>query len=85
MYAKQSTIFSGSWNASYGGLKDFQVAVILLETSGNPNLAPKGSIRVLGDGDGLAKDTAWIGSKRVALEDDIQVSAEDAFSMFRVR
>ena len=85
MYAKQATIFSGSWNESYGGLKDFQVAVILITTSGNPNLAPKGSIRVLGDGDGLAKDTAWISSKRAAFEEDIQVSAEEAFSMFRVR
>ena len=66
-------------------MKDFQVAVILITTSGNPNLAPKGSIRVLGDGDGLAKDTAWISSKRAAFEEDIQVSAEEAFSMFRVR
>lgn len=84
MYAKQSTIFSGKWDESYGGLKDFQVAVILLETSGNPNLAPVNSFRVLGDGDGLAQDTAWIGSKRAAFE-DMTVSHEDAFSMFRVR
>ena len=84
MYAKQSTVFSGKWEESYGGLRDFQVAVILLETSGNPNLAPAGSFRVLGDGDGLAQDTAWIGSKRASF-DDIKVSHEDAFSMFRVK
>lgn len=84
MYAKQSTVFSGKWNESYGGLRDFQVAVILLETSGNPNLAPAGSFRVLGDGDGLAQDTTWIGSKRASM-DDMTISHEDAFSMFRVR
>lgn len=83
MYAKQSTVFSGKWNESYGGLKDFQVAVILLETSGNPNLAPVNSFRVLGDGDGLAQDTVWI--RRNAFHDNLRVSAEDAFSMFRVR
>lgn len=84
MYALQSTIFSGKWNEAYGGLKDFQVAVILLENSGNPYLAPVNSFRVLGDGDGLAQDTAWIGSKRAAFE-GMTVSHEDAFSMFRVR
>ncbi len=84
MYAKQSTVFSGKWNASYGGLKDFQVAVILLETSGNPNLAPEGSFRVLGDGDGLAQDTAWFGSKRAAVE-NVVVTDDDPFSMFRVK
>lgn len=85
MYAKQSTVFSGKWDESYGGLKDFQVAVILLETSGNPDLAPAGSFRILGDGDGLAKDTAWLGSKRTMASKDVTVSHEDAFSMFRVR
>lgn len=84
MYAKQSTIFSGKWNESYGGLKDFQVAVVLLETSGNPNLAPAGSFRVLGDGDGLAVDTTWMGSKRGSF-DMSEISAEDAFRMFRVK
>lgn len=84
MYAKQSTIFSGRWDASYGGLKDFQVAVILTETSGNPNLAPVGSFRVLGDGDGLAVDTAWIGSRR-GVDNGRIITDEDAFRMFRVK
>ena len=84
MYAKQSTIFSGKWNESYGGLKDFQVAVILTETSNNPNLAPKGSFRVLGDSDGLAINHTWIEGKSADSE-EVQVSAEDAFSLFRVR
>ena len=83
LYAKQSTIFSGKWNASYGGLKDFQVAVILLETSNNPNLATPGSFRVLGDGDGLAQDTAWMAKS--VFDNTITVTDEDAFSMFRVK
>lgn len=84
MFAQQSTVFSGKWAADYGGLRDFQVAVILLETSGNPNLAPPGSYRVLGDGDGLAEDTAWMASKRSISNEKI-MTAEDAFSMFRVK
>ncbi len=83
MYAKQSTIFSGKWNESYGGIRDFQVAVILLETSGNPNLLPANSFRIIGDGDGLARDTAWLGTKFTT--DDIQIYNDDAFSMFRKR
>ena len=83
MYALQSTIFSGKWNESYGGLRDFQVAVILLENSGNPNLAPKNSYRVLGDGDGLAQDTAWMAKS--SFNHDVKVSDEDAFRMFRVK
>lgn len=84
MYALQSTIFSGKWNESYGGLKDFQVAVILLETSGNPNLAPVNSYRVLGDYDGLAQDTNWM-AKKSMIHNDVKVSDEDAFRMFRVK
>ena len=84
LYAKQSTIFSGRWDESYGGLRDFQVAVVLLETSGNSHLAPVNSFRVLGDGDGLAEDTLWIPEKK-ALSEDLEVSAEDAFRMFRVK
>lgn len=82
MYAKQSTIFSGRWDDSYGGLKDFQVAVILLETSGNPNLDPVNSYRVLGDYDGLARDTAWMSGKAYR-NDDIKMVDENAFRMFR--
>lgn len=84
MYALQSTIFSGKWNDSYHGLKDFQVAVILLETSGNPNLAPEGSYRVLGDFDSLAQDTNWM-AKKSLFNNDVKVSDEDAFRMFRVK
>lgn len=84
MYAKQSTIFSGNWNESLGGLGNFEVAVILLETSGNPNLGPRGSYRILGDGDGLAQDTAWLDDKR-AFADEVTVTDEDLFGMFRVK
>ena len=82
LYAKQSTIFSGNWTESLGGLGDFQVAVLLLETSGNPNLEPVNTYRILGDGDGLAEDEAWL-YKRALISDEVTVSAEDAFRMFR--
>lgn len=82
LYAKQSTIFSGNWTESLGGLGDFQVAVLLLETSGNPNLEPVNTYRILGDGDGLAEDSAWL-YKRALISDEVTVSAEDAFRMFR--
>ena len=82
MYAKQSTIFSGRWDESYGGLKDFQVAVILLETSGNPNLDPVNSYRVLGDFDGLARDTTWMQTKAFK-NSDIKVDDRNAFRLFR--
>lgn len=85
MFARQSTIFSGKWNTNYGGLKDFQVAVVLLETSGNPNLAPENSFRVLGDEDGLAQDTAWLDGKSGMFGGIKEVSAEDAFRMFRIK
>ena len=84
MYAKQATIFSGTWDESLGGLGDFQVAVLLLETSGNTHLAPVNSFRVLGDIDGLARDTTWFSHKK-DFNTDIEISAEDAFSMFRVK
>lgn len=84
MYALQSTIFSGKWNEAYGGLKDFQVAVILLENSGNPYLAPNGSYRVLGDFDGLAQNTNRM-AKKSSFNNDVKVSDEDLFRMFRVK
>lgn len=84
LYALQSTIFSGKWNQSYGGLKDFQVAVVLLETSGNPNLAPVNSFRILGDGDGLAADTAWLYGK-APVSGSVTPTDFDPFQMFRVK
>lgn len=81
-YALQSTIFSGRWNESYEGLKDFQVAVILLENSGNPNLDPVNSYRVLGDFDGLARNTHWM-DKKAVMNNDVKVDDYDAFWMFR--
>lgn len=84
MYAKFSTIFSGKWNSAYGGIKDFQVAVILLETSGNPELDPVNSYRILGDYDGLAKNDAWM--KKGAMPDRSgKLAEDDAFFMFRKR
>lgn len=83
VYLKMSTIFSGRWDESYGGLKDFQVAVIMLENSGDYTVAPAGSIRVLGDSDGLAQDTAWMSGKHESFNNEISV--EDPFSIFRIR
>lgn len=83
VYLKMSTIFSGRWDASYGGLKDFQVAVVMLENSGDTLVAPVGSIRVLGDGDGLAQDTAWMNGKNESFNTEITVG--DPFSIFRIR
>lgn len=63
MYAKQSTIFSGTWDAANNAINDFKVVVILLETSGNPNLAPVNTYRVIGDGDGVSEYNPWMDSK----------------------
>lgn len=83
-FATQSTIFSAKWDPSYRGLKDFSVAVILTETSDNPSLAPKGSFRILGDEDGLARDTNWM-AKKALFDNGMKVSDDDAFSMFRIK
>lgn len=83
-YLKMSTIFSGRWDESYGGLKDFQVAVVMLENSGDTAVAPAGSIRILGDGDGLAVDTIW--NPNLRSMDAAKVQPEqDPFYMFRKR
>lgn len=83
LYACYSTIFSGKWTSSYNGIKDFQVAVILLETSGNPYLAPKNTFRVLGDGDGLAEYNQWM--DKAESFDNTKMTDEDLFRMFRVK
>lgn len=84
MYAKQATIFSGKWTENLGGLGDFKVAVVLLVTSGNPNLEPVNTFRVLGDADGLAENNPWLGGKRADFGTE-KMSNEDAFRMFRVK
>lgn len=80
LYAKQSTIISGRWNETYGGVVDYQVAVILLENSGNPNLAPVNSYRIIGDGDGLSIDTTWMDK---SFYDNVTVSDIDLFKLFK--
>jgi hypothetical protein len=60
-YAQQSFIFSGK--KTNAGLDDFHVAVILLETSGHPNMFPVNSYRVLKDYDGLAENNYWLSGK----------------------
>lgn len=56
-YAQQSFLFSGKKTPA--GLENFHAAVILLETSGHPNLPPKNTFRVLKDHDGMAYSENW--------------------------
>ena len=63
-YAQQSFIFSGKKTDS--GLEDFHTAVVLLETSGNPNMFAKHSFRVLKDYDGLAEKNNWLSGRSEA-------------------
>lgn len=84
LYAKQSTIFSGRWNDSLGGIENFQTAIVLLETSGNDSLAPVNSFRVLGDGDGFSEYTEWMNGKCGDFGTK-EMSDEAAFRMFRIK
>lgn len=61
-YAQQSFLFSGKKTDQ--GLEDFHSAVILLETSGHPNLPPKNTFRVLKDYDGIAYTNEWLRGNR---------------------
>ncbi len=60
-YAQQAFIFSGK--KTNDGIEDFHTAVVMLETSGHPELPEKNSYRVLKDEDGLAENNNWL-SKR---------------------
>lgn len=82
MYAKQSTIFSGTWDATNNAINDLKVVVILLETSGNPNLAPVNSYRILSDGDGVSEYNPWMYKDSVSA---IKLSNEELFGLFQVR
>lgn len=77
-YAQQSFIFSGK--KTDAGLEDFHTAVVLLETSGNPDLQPKHSYRVLKDEDGLAENNNWMSKGRS--EKRKLFSDEDLFKMW---
>ena len=63
-YAQQSFIFSGKKTSA--GIEDFHTAVVLLETSGNPNMYAKHSFRVLKDYDGLAEKNNWLSGRSEA-------------------
>lgn len=80
MYAKQSTIFSGTWDKE-AGIRDFKIAVVLVETSDNPNLEPCNSYRILGDSDGLAEIDNWMGKSSESNSCDNR----NAFNLFRKR
>lgn len=77
-YAQQSFIFSGK--KIKGGIEKYHSAVVLLETSGNPEMLPKNSYRVFKDYDGLAEAEDWMSKGRaatVAKDND-----EDLFKMW---
>ncbi|MCQ2318756.1 MAG: hypothetical protein MJZ90_07560 [Bacteroidales bacterium] len=61
IYLKQSTIFSGTLTPE--GLKDFKVAVIMVENDGDEEFYEKNSFRILGDFDGMAENNNWMGKK----------------------
>ena len=63
MYAKQSVIFSGTWDVANNAINDFKVVTILLATGGNPNLGPVNSYCIFGDGDGVSEYNPWMDSK----------------------
>lgn len=60
-YLKQSTIFSGTLTSE--GLKNFRVAVIMVENDGDNDFPEKNSFRILGDFDGMAENNNWMGKK----------------------
>lgn len=78
-YAQQAFIFSGK--KTDAGLEDFHTAVVLLETSGNPDLQPKNSYRILKDEDGLAEENNWL-SKRGTTKGKSLAKDEDLFKMW---
>ena len=63
MYAKQSVIFSGTWDVANNAINDFKVVTILLATGGNPNLGSVNSYCIFGDEDGVSEYNPWIDSK----------------------
>jgi len=58
---RQSTIFSGTLTAE--GIKDFKVAVVMVENDGDEEFYPKNTFRILGDFDGMAAKHTWIEKK----------------------
>lgn len=80
LYAEQSTIISGTLGDD--GVYNFHVAVILLETSGNPNLEPVNSYRVLKDEDGFSQFENWLNSKS-DVKPSQDISDETIFKLFR--
>lgn len=82
LYAKQSTIFSGTLDSTNNAINDFKVVTILLETSGNPNLVPVNTYRILGDGDGVSESNPWLIKSSIS---STKMLDEDLFSAFRVK
>lgn len=80
-YAQQSFIFSGTKTPE--GLKDFFVAVVLLEKSGNPSIAESNnSYRILKDYDGLAEEESWLSKKGTTSFKAREMSDEELFDMW---
>lgn len=77
-YAQQSFIFSGK--KTERGLEDFHVAVVLLETSGNPNMYAKNSYRILKDNDGVAEMNLWLSGRNG--DNTLTVINDNAFDIW---
>lgn len=77
-YAQQAFIFSGK--KTNDGIEDFHTAVIMLETSGHPDLPAKNSYRILKDEDGLAENNNWMSKKNAYQTKRLQ--DEDLFKMW---
>lgn len=77
-YAQQSFIFSGKKTEE--GLEDYHSAVVLLETSGHPNMPPKNSYRVLKDLDGLAEVDNWMSKSRAGSA--VKIDNDELFKMW---
>lgn len=77
-YAQQAFIFSGK--KTNDGIEDFHTAVVLLETSGHPDMPAKNSYRILKDEDGLAENNNWMSKKNAYQTKRLQ--DEDLFKMW---
>ncbi len=82
LYAKQSTIYSGEKTPE--GIKNYQKAVILIESSGNPKLYPNNTYRIFKDLDGLAENDDWFDSKGNDFKPS-KPTDEELFGLFRIK
>lgn len=68
-FLRQSTIFSGTMTSE--GIKDFKVAVIMVENDGDDEYYEKNTYRILGvyNDDRIAENNNWMGKKALETSD----------------